>query len=30
MKKYKLEITTFIAGATGMIVELVASRILST
>ena len=29
MKKYKLEITTFIAGATGMIVELVASRILS-
>ena len=29
MKKYKLEITTFIAGAAGMIVELVASRILS-
>ena len=29
MKKYKLEITTFIAGATGMIIELVASRILS-
>lgn len=29
MKKYLLEITTFIAGATGMIIELVASRILS-
>lgn len=29
MKKYLLEITTFIAGAIGMIIELVASRILS-
>lgn len=29
MKKYLLEITTFIAGATEMIIELVASRILS-
>lgn len=29
MKKYLLEITTFIAGATGMIIELVASRMLS-
>ena len=29
MKKYLLEITTFIAVATGMIIELVASRILS-
>lgn len=29
MKKYLLEITTFIAGTTGMIIELVAARILS-
>lgn len=29
MKKYLLEITTFVAGAIGMIIELVASRILS-